>query len=145
MSERVNLKKNTIGSCRFMQLAIFCKYICVHDYDWSISPSLLKVEIHARFIVSYCVAFLTKLYKLALPVLHINSMPISNTDSIKYLRYIFSNNNNDDAEILRQKLSLLSYVEVFAQRFTVPIFRHNIKKLHFRSFVLHISTYILKY
>ena len=29
-------------------------------------------------------------------------MPISYTDSIKYLGYIFSNNNNDDAEMLRQ-------------------------------------------
>ena len=28
-------------------------------------------------------------------------MPISYTDSIKFLGYIFSNNNNDDAEMLR--------------------------------------------
>ena len=43
------------------------------------------------------------------------------------------------------KLSLLSYVEVFTQRFIVHIFGHNIKKLHSRSFVLHITTYIVKY
>ena len=41
------------------------------------------------------------------------------------------------------KTVLIEYVEVFAQRFTVPIFGHNIKKLQFRSFVLHITTYIL--
>ena len=32
MSERVYLKKNTIGSCKFMQLAIFCEKICVCDF-----------------------------------------------------------------------------------------------------------------
>ena len=37
MSERVDLKKITIGSCKCMQLAFFfCKYICVHGYDWYI-------------------------------------------------------------------------------------------------------------
>ena len=63
-----------------------------------------SIEINLNFnaLKSYCVAFLPKLYKLALPVLHINSMPISYTDSIKYLEYIFSNNNSDDAEMLRQ-------------------------------------------
>ena len=43
-----------------------------------------------------------QIVQLALPVLHINSLPISYTDSIKYLGYIFCNNNNDDAEMLRQ-------------------------------------------
>ena len=124
----------------------------------------IEIDLNFNALKSYCAAFPPKLYKLALPVLHINSMSISYTDSIKYLGYIFSNNNNDDAEMLRQmkflycrsnrlvrllvnvaKLSLLSYVEVFAQRFTVPIFGHNIKKQHFRSFVLHITTYIVKY
>ena len=99
----------------------------------------IEIDLNFNALKSYCVAFLPKLYKLALPELHINSMPISYTDSIKYLGYIFSSNNNDDAEMLRQmrllycrsnrlvrlfskhvaKLSLLSYVEVFAQRFTV--------------------------
>ena len=91
-------------------------------------------------------------------------MPISYTNSIKYLGYIFSNNNNDDAEMLRQmrllhcrsirlvrlfskcsKTVLIELCRAFAQRFTVPIFGHNIKKLYFRSFVLHITTYIVKY
>ena len=42
------------------------------------------------------------LYKLALPSLHINHLPISFTDSIKYLGYIFTSDNSDDAEMLRQ-------------------------------------------
>ena len=124
----------------------------------------IEIELNFNALKSYCVAFLPKLYKLALPVLHINSMPISYKDSIKYLGYIFSNNNNDDAEMLRQmrllycrssrlvrmfskcsKTVLIELCRSFAQRFTVPIFGHNIKKLHFRSFVLHIATYIVKY
>ena len=36
-----------------------------------------------------------KLHKLALPVLHINPMPISYPDSINYLKYIFGSNNSD--------------------------------------------------
>ena len=51
---------------------------------------------------SYCVAFTPKLYKLALPSLHINHLLISNTDSIKYLGYIFTSDNSDDAEMLKQ-------------------------------------------
>ena len=50
----------------------------------------------------YCVAFTTKLYKLALPSLHINYLPISYTDSIKYLGYLFSSDNCNDAQMLRQ-------------------------------------------
>ena len=34
-----------------MQLAIFDEYICVHGYDWSISPILLKIDIHVRFMM----------------------------------------------------------------------------------------------
>ena len=45
---------------------------------------------------SYCVAFTPILYKLALPSLHSNDLPSSYTDSIKYLRYIFSHDNSDD-------------------------------------------------
>ena len=62
----------------------------------------IEIDLNFNALKSYCVAFLPKLYKLALPELHINSMPISYTDSIKYLGYIFSSNNNDDAEMLRQ-------------------------------------------
>ena len=41
-------------------------------------------------------------YKLALPSLHSNHLPISYTDSIKYLGYIFTSDNSDGAEMLRQ-------------------------------------------
>ena len=124
----------------------------------------IEIDLNFNALKSYCVAFLPKLYKLALPELHINSMPISYTDSIKYLGYIFSSNNDDDAEMLRQmrllycrsnrlvrlfskcsKTVLIELCRSFAQRFTVHIFGHNIKKLHSRSFVLHITTYIVKY
>ena len=33
-----------------MQLAIFCEYICVHGYDQSITPILLKIDIRVRYM-----------------------------------------------------------------------------------------------
>ena len=30
MSQKIDFLKITIGSCKYMQLAIFCKYISVH-------------------------------------------------------------------------------------------------------------------
>ena len=32
-----------------MQLAIFCKYICAHGFDWSTNPILLEIDIHVRY------------------------------------------------------------------------------------------------
>ena len=52
------------------------------------------------------IAFTPKFYKLTLPSLHIISLPISYTEYIKYLGYMFSSNNSDDNEMLRQ-MSLL--------------------------------------
>ena len=66
----------------------------------------LELDLNVNATKSYCVAFTLKLYKLTLPSLHINHLPISYTDSIKYLGYIFSSNNSDDAEMLRQ----ISYI-----------------------------------
>ena len=60
------------------------------------------IDLNFNATKSYCVAFTPKLYKLALPSLHINHFPIFYTDSIKYLGYIFSSDNSDDAEMLRQ-------------------------------------------
>ena len=51
---------------------------------------------------SYSITFTLKLYKLTLPSLHINSLPSSITGSLKYLGYMFSSNNSDDNEMLRQ-------------------------------------------
>ena len=42
------------------------------------------------------------MYKLTLSSLHINSLSILYIDSIKYLGYMFSCNNSDDTEMLRQ-------------------------------------------
>ena len=42
MSEIINFFKITTGSCKFMQLAFFCKYICVHGFDWSTNSISLK-------------------------------------------------------------------------------------------------------
>ena len=51
-------------------------------YEYSIG-----IDMNFNALKSYCIAFTPKLYKLTLPSLHISSLPISYTDSIKYLRY----------------------------------------------------------
>ena len=49
---------------------------------------------------SFCVAFTPKHYILSLSSLFMNSLPILYyTDSIKYLGFIFTNNNCDDTEM----------------------------------------------
>ena len=47
--EIVDFLKITIGSCKFMQLAISCKYICAHGFDGSTNPILLEIDIHVRY------------------------------------------------------------------------------------------------
>ena len=47
------LKKYYWYSCKFMQLAIFCKYICAHGFDWSTNPFLLKIDIHVRYTMMH--------------------------------------------------------------------------------------------
>ena len=42
---------------------------------------IIEIDLNFNAFKSYCVAFLPKLYKLALTVVQINSMPISCTDS----------------------------------------------------------------
>ena len=66
-------------------------------YDYSI-----EIDMNFNALNSYCIAFTPKLHKLTLPSLHINYLPITYTDYIKYLGYIFSSNNSDDNEMLRQ-------------------------------------------
>ena len=66
-------------------------------YDYSVD-----IDLNFNTTKSYCVAFTPKLFKLALPSLHINHLPISYTDSIKYLGYIFTSDNSDDTEMLGQ-------------------------------------------
>ena len=36
-----------------MQLAIFCKYICVHGFDGSTNSILLKVDKHVRYTMMH--------------------------------------------------------------------------------------------
>ena len=57
-------------------------------------------------------AFTPKLYKLALPSLHINHLPISYTDSIKYLGYIFTSDNSDDADVETNEIAILQIEQV---------------------------------
>ena len=59
----------------------------------------IEIDMNVNALKSYCIAFTPKLYKLTL---YINFLPISYTDSIKYLGYMFSSNNSDDTEMLRQ-------------------------------------------
>ena len=70
-------------------------------YDYSIG-----IDMNFNALKSYCIAFTPKLYKLTLPPLHINSLPISYTDSIKYLGYMFSSNNSDDNEMANETVIL---------------------------------------
>ena len=66
-------------------------------YEYSVG-----IDVNFNATTSSCVGSTPKLYNLALPSLHINHLPISYTDSIKNLGYIFSSDNSDDAEMLRQ-------------------------------------------
>ena len=77
-----------------------------HDIKqtWSIISVTCSNEIDLNFNAtkSFCVAFTLKHYKLLLPSLFMNSLPILYADSIKYLGFIFTSNNCDDSDILKQ-------------------------------------------
>ena len=66
-------------------------------YEFSIG-----IVMNFNALKSYCIAFTPKLYKLSFASVHIDSLSISYTDSIKYLGYMFSSNNSDDTEMLKQ-------------------------------------------
>ena len=85
--------------CLMAPCAIALQELINLCYDYSI-----EIDMNFNALKSYCIAFTPKLYKLTQPSLHINSLPISYrpTDSIKYLGYMFSSNNSDDTEMLRQ-------------------------------------------
>ena len=61
-----------------------------------------EIDLNFNAIKSFCVAFTPKHYKLLLPSLFMNSLPILYADSIKYLGFIFTSNNCDDSDILKQ-------------------------------------------
>ena len=53
MSKIIDFLKITIGSCKFVQLAIICEYTCEHGYDLCFNPILLKIDIHVRFMMMH--------------------------------------------------------------------------------------------
>ena len=61
-----------------------------------------EIDLNFNASKSFCVAFTPKHYKLLLPSLFMNSLPILYDDSIKYLGFIFTSNNCDDSDILKQ-------------------------------------------
>ena len=61
-----------------------------------------EIDLNFNATKSFCVAFTPKHYKLLLPSLFMNSLPILYADSIKYLGFIFTSNNCDDSDILKQ-------------------------------------------
>ena len=61
-----------------------------------------KIDWNFNATKSFFVAFTPKHYKLLLPSLFMNSLPILYADSIKYLGLIFTSNNCNDSDILKQ-------------------------------------------
>ena len=61
-----------------------------------------EIDLNFNATKSFCVAFTPKHYKLSLPSLFMNSLLILYADSIKYLCFIFTSNNCDDSDILKQ-------------------------------------------
>ena len=99
-----------------------------------------------------------KHYKLSLPPLFMNTVPIMSTDSIKYLGFTFTSNNCDDADILKQLRMLYCRSNRLVRLFTkcnkpvlfelcrsfctVLISGQIIRKLSFPRYELHITTSI---
>ena len=106
-----------------------------------------EIDLNFNATKSFCVAFIPRHYKLLLSSLFINSLPISYADSNKCLGFIFTSNNCDDSDILKQMRILyckskdylisaasqycLNYVGVSARYSTVLISGPNIIKLLF--------------
>ena len=55
----LSLKKCGIVECqiskpiKFKQLASFCDYICVHGFDESTNPILLKIDVHIHYTMMH--------------------------------------------------------------------------------------------
>ena len=64
------------------------------------------VDLNFNAKKSFCFAFTPKLFKLSLPYLHINNIPISYVDSVMYLGFTFASAHKDDNDILRQMRTL---------------------------------------
>ena len=61
-----------------------------------------KIDLNFNATKSFCVAFTPKHYKLLLLSPFMNSLPILYADSINYLGFIFTSNNCDDSDVLKQ-------------------------------------------
>ena len=66
-------------------------------YSYSIS-----VDVNFNPLKSFCIGFTSKLFKLSLPKININSAYIPYTDSIKNLGFTFTSSHKDDNDIIRQ-------------------------------------------
>ena len=64
------------------------------------------VDLNLNAKKSFCVAFTPRLFKLSLPYLHINNIPISYVDSVMYLGFTFAGAHKNDNDILRQMRTL---------------------------------------
>ena len=73
-------------------------YLC-HRYS-------IIVNLTFNALKSLCFAFTLRLYKLCLPHVHINNVPLVYVDSIQYLEFKFSRNHKDDDDMLRQMRTL---------------------------------------
>ena len=62
----------------------------------------ITVDVNFNALKSFCVAFTPKLFNLRFPELNINAALILYTDSIKYLRFTFTNSHKDDNDMMRQ-------------------------------------------
>ena len=103
------------------------------------------VDLNFNAKKSFCFAFTPRLFKFSLPDLHINNIPISYVDSVKYLGFTFAGAHKDDHDILRQMRTLyarsnwllrifrLSLEEATVARFIVIIYgRNSISQLYLR-------------
>ena len=69
-----------------------------------VCKSLLVSKLNCK--TPFCFAFIPRLYKLCLPRVHINNVPLVYVDSIRYIGFTFSRNHKDDNDMLRQMRTL---------------------------------------
>ena len=67
----------------------------------------ITVYLNFNALKSFCFTFTSKLYKLSLPYLHINKVPLSlYADSVKYLGFTFVSTHKEHDDVLRQMRTL---------------------------------------
>ena len=75
---------------------------------WTIFQRQISIIVDLNFnaLKLFCFAFTPRLYKLCLPHLPINNVPLVYLDSRKYIGVKFSRNHKDDDDMLRQMRTL---------------------------------------